>query len=232
MKVLVLGDTNGAEALVSEIADSGNHKVVAAGSLDHGVADRLADYFRRVGADAVIDATHPFEITISHEAAKACRTLGLKHLQMEHPPWRAGKGDIWSEVRSFEAAADALTQSDHRVYLRVDPRYLSAFSEIPPRTWFLIRRGEGTLPQLPIRNCGIVVDGHEPTLESERELIETYRITRLICENDGGDTGQAALTAARELQIPVIIVRQPPLPDGERAEGVDAVMGWLGNHDA
>ena len=96
----------------------------------------------------------------------------------------------------------------------------------------MIRRGEGALRQLPIRNCGIVVDGHEPTLENEREVIETYRITRLICENDGRDTGQAALTAARELQIPVIIVRQPPLPDGERAEGVDAVMGWLGNHDA
>ena len=137
-------------------------------------------------------------------------------------------GDIWSEVGSFDAAAGALTQSDHRVYLRVDARYLAVFSEIPPRIWFLIRRDEGMVPQLPIRNCGIVVDGREPTLEIERKIIETYRITRLICGNDGGERGKPALVAARELQMPVIMVRQPALPDGERADDVNGAMSWLG----
>ena len=146
---------------------------------------------------------------------------------LAHPPWQAVTGDIWSEVRSFNAAVDALTQNDHRAYLRVDARYLVAFSEIPPRTWFLIRRHEGVLSQLPIRNCGIVVDGREPTLARERGLIESYRINRLICENDGGERGKAALVAARELQVPVIMVRQPALLDGERAEGIDGVMAWL-----
>ncbi len=227
MKILVLGDTTAAEALVSEIANSGNHKAVAAGALDHEIADRLTDYFTRARVDAVVDATHPFEAAISHEAAKACRGLGLKHLLLAHPPWQAVTGDIWSEVRSFNAAADALTQNDHRAYLRVDARYLAAFSEIPPRTWFLIRRHEGALSRLPIRNCGIVVDGREPTLASERGLIESYRINRLICGNDGGERGKAALVAARELQVPVIMVRQPALPDGEHAEGIDGVMTWL-----
>ena len=79
MKILVLGDTTAAEALVSEIANSGNHKAVAAGALDHEITDRLTDYFTRARVDAVVDATHPFEAAISHEAAKACRRLGLKH---------------------------------------------------------------------------------------------------------------------------------------------------------
>ena len=225
---MVLGDTADAESLVSAIARGDSHKVVAAGALDHEIAVRLTDYFTRTRVDAVIDATHPFEASISHQAAKACKTLGLKHLLVAHPPWQAVAGDIWSEVGSFGAAADALTHSDHRAYLCVDARYLAAFSEIPPRIWFLVRRDEGTVPQLPMRNCGIVVDGREPTLESERELIETYRITRLICENDGGERGKPALVAARELQVPVIMVRQPALPDGDRADDVDGAMSWLG----
>jgi precorrin-6x reductase len=87
MKVLVLGDTAGAESLVPAIASGGSHKVVAAGALDQEIAVRLTDYFTRARVDAVIDATHSFEASISHQAAKAYRTLGLKHLLMAHPPW-------------------------------------------------------------------------------------------------------------------------------------------------
>ena len=147
---------------------------------------------------------------------------------MLHAPWQPAKGDIWSEVGTFVAAADALTRGDDRVYLKVDVRNLAAFGDIPPRRgWFLVRRGEGVVQELPLRNCGIVVDATDPTVESERDLLETYRITRLICENAGGEYDYPALLAAREMQVPVIMVRQPALPDGERAEGVDEAIAWL-----
>ncbi|MDA0261861.1 MAG: precorrin-6A/cobalt-precorrin-6A reductase [Proteobacteria bacterium] len=227
MKILILGDTDDAEYLASKVSSTGNHKVIAAGALDHETAERLSDYFTRVGPDVVIDATHPFEASISQEAAKACRSLGLDHLLIVHPPWQAMKGDIWSEVRSLAAAADALTQGDHRVYLKVDPRYLPAFAESPPRIWFLIRRGKGAVPQLPLRNCGIVVDDRTPTVAGERKLIETYRITRLICANTGGEPGHAALLAAREMNVPVILVRPPAPPEGERAAGIEDALSWL-----
>lgn len=228
MKILILGDTRDAACLASKIATTSTRKVVAAGALDHENADQLTDYFTRVRADIVVDATDRFDVAISHAAGKACRKLGLGHLMMSHSPWRAEKGDIWSEVGSFSAAADALTPTYARIYLKVDARNLAAFGDLPPRRgWFLVRRDEGALTELPLRNCGIVVDGNDPTVESERALLESYRIKRLICENAGGTFDYPALIAARELQVPVIMVRPPPLPDGECAEDIDAALAWL-----
>ena len=228
MKILILGDTRDATCLASKIAATAARKVVAAGALDHENAAQLIDYFTRVRPDIVVDATDRFDVSISHAAVKACRELGLAHLLMSHSPWRAEKGDVWSEVGSFSAAADALTPTDRRIYLRVDERNLSAFSDIPPRRgWFLVRRDIGGLTELPLRNCGIVVDGSDPSVESERSMLESYGITRLICENAGGTFDYPVLVAARELQVPVIMVRPPPLPDGERAEDVDEALAWL-----
>ena len=49
-----------------------------------------------------------------------------------------------------------------------------------------------------------------------------------MTKDTGGDLTAAKLTAARELGIPVVLVRRPPLPDGvETVATVEEALAWV-----
>ena len=51
----------------------------------------------------------------------------------------------------------------------------------------------------------------------------------LVCKASGGDATAAKLVAAREIGLPVVMVRRPPAEPGEAVETVDAALRWLGD---
>ena len=53
------------------------------------------------------------------------------------------------------------------------------------------------------------------------------RIDVLVCKASGGAATEAKLIAARELGLPVIMVRRPPAEPGESVETVEAALDWL-----
>jgi precorrin-6A/cobalt-precorrin-6A reductase len=54
----------------------------------------------------------------------------------------------------------------------------------------------------------------------------------LVTKDSGGDMTSAKLEAARQLGIPVVIVRRPPLPPAETVTTVGAAISWLGTAGA
>ena len=64
------------------------------------------------------------------------------------------------------------------------------------------------------------------TVASERTLLARHHIEALVCKNSGGPTA-AKLVAARAAGIPVVMLRRPPLPEGETVTNVDAAIVWL-----
>jgi precorrin-6A/cobalt-precorrin-6A reductase len=55
-----------------------------------------------------------------------------------------------------------------------------------------------------------------------------HRIDVLVTKDSGGPATAAKLTAARELSVPVIVIRRPPLPAGvQTVESVDEAAYWV-----
>jgi precorrin-6A/cobalt-precorrin-6A reductase len=66
------------------------------------------------------------------------------------------------------------------------------------------------------------------TVAAERHIIERHAIDVLVCKASGGAATEAKLIAAREMSLPVVMVRRPPREPGEAVDNVAEAMVWLG----
>jgi len=48
-------------------------------------------------------------------------------------------------------------------------------------------------------------------VRAERDLLEQHKCTHIVCRNSGGRGAYAKIEAARELQLPVIMIERPDL---------------------
>jgi precorrin-6A/cobalt-precorrin-6A reductase len=67
-------------------------------------------------------------------------------------------------------------------------------------------------------------------LEQERRLLREYRIEAIVSKNSGGEATYAKVIAARELQIPIIMVQRPIMPEGEKVTSIAEAIAWLKLH--
>jgi precorrin-6A/cobalt-precorrin-6A reductase len=61
-------------------------------------------------------------------------------------------------------------------------------------------------------------------------LLRTYAIGALVSKNSGGDATYAKLIAARELDLPVVMVQRPPLPEAPQVPDVTQACQWVEQH--
>jgi precorrin-6A/cobalt-precorrin-6A reductase len=189
-----------------------------------GGAAGLADYLRDQRIDYLIDATHPFANQITWNGAIAAQSLPIPHLILNRPAWEKQEGDRWLEVDSHLAAAAALPDLAQRVFLTIGRQELAAFSELK-NIWFLMRMIDPPAP--PIPNGEILLDRGPFSLENERNLIKEFNIQAIVSKNSGGDATYAKIIAAREMDIPIVMVQRPPLPEAEIVPTVEQALQWL-----
>ena len=76
--------------------------------------------------------------------------------------------------------------------------------------------------------CELLLDRGPYGVPAELELLRERRIDVLVTKDSGGSMTSAKLEAARELGIPVVVIRRPPLPGGVAVvETVDQVVEWV-----
>ena len=189
-----------------------------------GGAGGLARFLSARGIDRVIDATHPFAVQIGAHAEQACREAAVPRLRLLRPPWTCERGDHWIEVGDLAEAARRLPDLGRRVFLTVGHRDLAAFACLD--LWFLVRTIEPP-GVLPLRH-GEWLAGHGPfAFEDELALLRTHGIDVLVSKASGGAATYAKLAAARQLGLPVVMVRRPPPPPGPLAHSIEAALAWL-----
>lgn len=228
--VLVLGGTTEARELAAalsarpgtEVTTSLAGRVTRPGAVagevrvgGFGGAEGLAQWLRAHRADAVVDATHPFAGTITANAAHAATATGLPLVVLRRPGWQPGPGDQWHPVPSLEAAAGLLPGLGHRILLTTGRLRLAAFAHLTaPR--FVVRSVEPPEPPLP-PHTRVLLDRGPFTVAGETAVLRDHRIDVLVTKDSGGAATSAKLTAARDLGLPVVVVRRPPLPEGVTA---------------
>ncbi|MDH6125367.1 cobalt-precorrin-6A reductase [Kitasatospora sp. GP82] len=186
----------------------------------------LAAWLREQHVDVLIDATHPFAGTISRNAAEAAAEVHVPLLALRRPSWVPVSGDHWYPVDSLAEAAAALPALGRRVFLTTGRQGLAAFSELTD-LWFLARSVDAPEAPMPPQT-EVLLDRGPFTLDGERAVLREHRIDVLVTKDSGGAATAPKLTAARELGLPVVIVRRPELPPGVPATpDVPGALAWL-----
>lgn len=190
----------------------------------------LIDYLRAERIDRVVDATHPFAAQMSRHAAAACDLAGVPLLALERAPWQSGEGDRWIEVDDLVAAAQALGAAPRRVFLGTGRQHLDVFAAHPQHA-YLVRLVDPPRAALPFPQVEVVVARGPFDRVSDRAMLQAHRTEIVVAKNAGGDAAVAKIEAARDLGLPVVMVRRPAVPARLTATTVAEVMAWLG-HDA
>ena len=246
MRILILGGTSEARQLSQRVA--GNAAFEATLSLagrtinpwlppipfrigGFGGVEGLRDYLATEKIEAVIDATHPFAVQMSAHARQACAATNIPLALLTRPEWQAREGDRWSVVDDIENAVAALGDAPRRVLLTHGKLQLATFAQLPQH-FYLVRTIDRpddieTLPQ-----HRLILERGPFDTASELQLLQDERIDIIVSKNSGGAATYPKIEAARELGIPVVMIRRPQADAVAELFDVDAVMAWLAAHRA
>lgn len=242
MRVLILGGTTEASALVHALAGDARFEItlslagrtsnpvvgtgVSIRSGGFGGAEGLARWLRENSVDAVVDATHPFAAHISANAVAATGALALPLCVILRAPWSPAPGDNWLRVATIENAADALSATRRKVFLSVGRQSVSTFRRAPQHDYVIrtieMPDDDGLPPYMTL------IQARGPfALADEIDLLLEHRIDLLVTKNSGGDATYAKIEAARQLSIPVIMVERPAKAGRHIVPTVNAALSWL-----
>jgi precorrin-6A/cobalt-precorrin-6A reductase len=191
-----------------------------------GGADGLVRYLVEHDIDRLIDATHPFAAAISRAARLAAEQTGVRRLLLRRPPWVRHPLDRWIEVDSIAAAARLVGRVGKRAWLTVGAGAIAPFTAADG-VHFVVRLIDPPAEPLPLSSHEVVLGRGPFSLVEERLLLQRCAIDVLVCKASGGAATEAKLIAARELSLPVIMVRRPPPEPGPGVETVEAALDWL-----
>jgi precorrin-6A/cobalt-precorrin-6A reductase len=245
-RILILGGTAEARQLAQKLVGRGDLAVTlslagrTATPAPQGVPVRiggfggskgLAQYLAAERINVLIDATHPYAAVMSDSAARAVELIDVQLLALRRPPWVAVTGDRWIEVADAQHAVAALGKEPRRVFLALGRQELAPFRQAPQHH-YLIRSVDPVSPPLAVPHATYVT-GRGPFSEVEdRGLLRENRINAIVCKNSGGEATYGKIAAARSLQIEVIMIKRPTLPEMPAVETVDAVLQWLDHAEA
>jgi precorrin-6A/cobalt-precorrin-6A reductase len=187
---------------------------------DAGFRSYLAD----AEITAVLDATHPFASQISDRTAAICADVGLPYMQFLRPAWTAETGDVWNHIDREEDAATHITIGQ-TVFLGTGRQTLDRFASLlgcrvicrqidPPSGPFPFAGGEFLVGRPPF------------PVADEVALFRDLRVDWLVVKNAGGARSRSKLTAARQLNIPVLMIRRPTMPEGSKVDTVADAVAW------
>lgn len=239
-RVLILGGTGDAAALAAQLsvlpgveittALAGRTQqpsvlpgIVRVGGF--GGSNGLLAYLQEQRIGLLIDATHPFAAQMSWNAAMAAAEACLPHLMLVRPAWEKVTGDRWLEVENVEAAAQAIPTNARRIFLTIGRQQLAPFA--PLTHWFLMRSIDPPAPDMALPNGELLLDRGPFTLENEIALLKQHRIEAIVSKNSGGAATYAKIVAARELELPIVMVQRPAMPSGDRVSDVASAVEWV-----
>ena len=254
-KILILGGSSEAFTLAEKLEKHPDFKAISslagrtsiprkpAGAYrtgGFGGVEGLAKYITDENIDAILDATHPFAAKITNNASLAANQARCPIIHINRPQWQKQKNDNWVEFNTMQEAAEEIEQTQSPCLLTIGRLELSAFIE---RTdiQFLCRAIEPPKNTDPIKqsnrnpkneddwpeNFKFLYAKGPYNYEDEHSLFTKHKIKSIVTKNSGGEKAKAKLDVARDLNIPVIMIKRPKLPTGHFVETTMDALNWL-----
>ncbi|MES2821250.1 MAG: cobalt-precorrin-6A reductase [Pseudomonadota bacterium] len=236
MKLLLLGGIGEALAIARHLGPAHLYSLAGLGKVPEdlacevrvggfGGAEGLARFIQNEGIELLLDATHPYAAQISGNAARAAELTGIPCWALRRPGWQSQAGDDWREVADWAELMLALGPF-RRPFFTLGREPLEHLQAIPETQHWTVR----CLQSLPGTARAEVIGARGPfTLDEERVLFQRLGSDVLVSKNSGSGATEAKLQVARELGLPVLVLRRPELPAVERMFGsVAEVLRALG----
>lgn len=232
-----LGQRVTASALTSygaELARSAGAAEVLCGAL---AEDGLSTLLEGRNFIAVVDCTHPFAVDVTEMARQTCACHGVPYYRYSRPAAELPAHPLVKQVREWEEAVGALAALECRnVFLAIGTRRLTLFTGSP-----LLRQKRLVARVLPeagsiaaCRSLGLmprdIVALQGPCgRELNLALYRHYQAEVVVTKEDGTAGGlEEKVSAALELDIPVIVVSRPREENGmSRDEILAALQGQI-----
>lgn len=183
------------------------------------------DFLDRAGITAVLDATHPYAARITDRTARVCAARSMPYLQLLRPEWVLDEGDNWTEIACESDAAPQI-QIGATVFLATGRQTLDRFANLEGRR-VLCRQIDPPTAPFPFEGGEFIISRPPFSVEREEQLFASLGVDWLIVKNAGGTESRTKLTAARNLGIPVLLLRRPPMPDAPRVATVQEALDWV-----
>jgi len=184
-----------------------------------GGTEGLTTYLREHSIDLLVDSTHPFATRISQNAVEASEFSSVERLVLVRPKWAKHPGDNWIDCLTLEKAAQSLP-ADAVAFLALGHQYLDVFTSRED-VRFIARMLDKPKSPLPLKNHQLVIAKPSHIAAEEADLFNRHGVTHLVCRNSGGTLIYAKIEAARELGLPIYMLRRPPPPPGESFDNIE-----------
>ena len=186
--------------------------------------DRIGD--TRIGeAAAVIDALDPFDRAAVRAVRDNARRASLPRLTFRPRGWERHPLDRWVEVRDLDGAVGAIASVARIALLWLPPRDVSAFATVGglrfptrlakrPIAWTLPPRFEPILAPPPYSVAGDTL------------LLRRTDAQAVVMRATGAQADAPLVRAARSLDLPIVMIRQPIERSEVPARSIDVAEDW------
>jgi len=147
-------------------------------------------------------------------------------ISLRRAPWQAVVGDRWTDVLDAGEAVGALGIKAKNVFLAVGRQEIAHFASAPQHH-YLIRSVDPVEPPLAVPNARYIIARGPFEEDQERALLLAHAIDVIVAKNSGGRATYGKIVAARQLGIPVLLLRRPPELEVPAVATVSAAIAWL-----
>mgnify|MGYP001020205508 CR=1 FL=1 len=196
--------------------------------------DGFVAYIRAHAIRAFVDASHPYAVNVSKNAMAACHVTGTPYIRYERALSALGYAKI-HVVHGYEEAAERAAQLGAHVFLTTGSRNLEKFTQaeaLKPCT--LTARVLPTADVVALCERLSLTPGQIVALQGpfstalNAELFKKYRADVIVTKNSGAIGGtDTKIEAARELEIPVVLIDRPVLAYDTLARTYEEVIRFV-----
>ena len=186
----------------------------------------ILDYIIKNKITHVIDASHPFSSKISKNTIHACKFANVPIINFSRKPWFKKKGDNWIRVKNFQESTYFLKGKSKNIFLAIGKKNLQVYQKYPQH-FYLLR----VLNNKDINNCfpnqKCITSEGIFSVEEDLKILKEYKIEIIISKNSGGNGAYSKIIAARQLNIPVIIISRPKSTRLKKVYNFESIIDWL-----